>query len=171
MSLVDKGRLTEALKLNGKKASTFDFAFSRPLDEDVLQSLSVNEVGVIPVPISLMVYSVIVLIKEQLNEKKSFLLQDIERLKSDIEVELSIEGDTNPTIDTQIREIDAQSVNFFPENFLQNGISSLAATAMCHLGINPGILAIEAHLDKLTFIPPGGCMKPACVLKREPGIQ
>lgn len=98
-------------------------------------------------------------------------MQDIERLKSDTEVELSIEGGTNPTIDTQIREIDAQSVNFFPENFLQNGISSLAATAMCHLGINPGILAIEAHLDKLTFIPPGGCMKPACVLKREPGIQ
>jgi hypothetical protein len=70
MSLVDKGRLAEALKLNGKKASTFDFAFSRPLDEDVLQSLSVNEVGAIPVPISLMVYSVIVLIKEQLNENR-----------------------------------------------------------------------------------------------------
>ncbi len=70
MSLVDKGRLAEALKLNGKKSSTFDFAFSRPLDEDVLQSLSVNEVGVIPVPISLMVYSVIVLIEEQLNENR-----------------------------------------------------------------------------------------------------
>ncbi len=98
-------------------------------------------------------------------------MQDIERLKSATELELSIEGHTNPMMGktTQIREIDAQSVNFFPQNFLQNGISSLAATAMCHLGINPGILAIEAHLDKLTFIPPGGCMKPACVLKREPG--
>lgn len=73
MSLVDKGRLAEALKLNGKKASTFDFAFSHSLDEDVLQSLCVSEVGIIPVPISLMVYSVIDLIKEQLNENRKVL--------------------------------------------------------------------------------------------------
>ena len=91
-------------------------------------------------------------------------------MKSVTELEHSIEGNANPMIiDNQIREIDAQSVNFSPQNFLQSGISSLAATAMCHLGINPGILAIEAHLDKLSLIPPGGCMKSICVLKREPG--
>jgi hypothetical protein len=71
--------------------------------------------------------------------------------------------------ETGIRELDAQSVNFSPPNFLQRGISSLVSTAMCHLGINAGILAIETNLDKLSFIPPGGCMKTDCVLKREPG--
>ena len=55
MSLVDKRRLTEALNLNGKKLSTFNFAFSHPLEEDVLESLCISGIGVIPVPISLVV--------------------------------------------------------------------------------------------------------------------
>lgn len=71
--------------------------------------------------------------------------------------------------DTKTMQIDAQSVIFTPSNFLQSGISALSSTAMRHLGINPGVLAIETHLDKLSFTPPGGRLEPNFVLKRQPG--
>ena len=68
MSLVDKRRLSEALNLKGKKLSTFNFAFSHPLEEDVLVSLCISGVGVIPVPISLVV-GFVGLFKEDLHLK------------------------------------------------------------------------------------------------------
>lgn len=56
MSFVDKRRLAEALKLNGKKPSVFEFAWAECLDEPILSSISLSEVGDIPVPISLTVF-------------------------------------------------------------------------------------------------------------------
>lgn len=76
--------------------------------------------------------------------------------------------DTQPTQGTL--QIDASRViSFTPASFLQNGVSSVASMAVCQLGINPGVVSFEAHLDKLSLFPPGGHVKPFCVTEREPG--
>ncbi|KAI9552309.1 hypothetical protein GHT06_022673 [Daphnia sinensis] len=149
MTLVDKRRLSEALKLTDKKISAFDFAWGHYLEESVLLSLCVTGVGNITVPIS---------------------LTDIERLKKAKELEHHVAGNVDSLTDTKTMQIDAQSVVFTPSNFLQSGISALSSTAMRHLGINPGVLAMETHLDKLSFTPPGGRLEPSFVLKRQPGM-
>lgn len=56
MSLVDKRRLAEALKLNGKKPTVLKFAWSECLDESILFTLSLADVGDVCVPISLTVF-------------------------------------------------------------------------------------------------------------------
>lgn len=65
--------------------------------------------------------------------------------------------------------IDAQSVVFTPASFPHSGMTSLSSIALHHLGVNPDVLAIETHLDKLSFIPPDGSLEPSFVLKRQPG--
>lgn len=67
-------------------------------------------------------------------------------------------------------EIEAMKLtSFMPTSFLQNEISSLASTVICRLGINPGVVSVEAHLQNLSIFPPGGYMKPRCVNQTEPG--
>lgn len=55
MSIVDKRRLAEALKLNGKKPHTFEIAWGECLYERVLLTLSLTDVGDVHLPISLTV--------------------------------------------------------------------------------------------------------------------
>lgn len=57
MTLVDKRRLSEALKLTDQKISAFDFAWGHYLEENVLLSLCVTGVGDITVPVSLTVFT------------------------------------------------------------------------------------------------------------------
>ena len=57
MSYVDKKRLTDAVKLNRKSSKNLEFAWGHKLDEiDIVSSISSNEIGGIPVPISLKVH-------------------------------------------------------------------------------------------------------------------
>lgn len=57
MSMVDKRRLSDALKPDRKKPTLFEFAWGHCIDDDVLLGLCISGVGDIPVPISLMVFS------------------------------------------------------------------------------------------------------------------
>lgn len=89
-------------------------------------------------------------------------------MKKAAEIVHSVDGMNTETV--QLLKVDASNlVSFSPSNFLQSGVASLACTATCHLGIYSGVLATEAHLDKLSLIPPGGCIEPFCVMETEPG--
>lgn len=70
----------------------------------------------------------------------------------------------------EILELDASElVPFAPANCPNNGLLSLVTFIMSHFGIVPGVVSIVAHPDILFMIPPGGCLKPKLLMKKEPG--
>ena len=159
MSTVDKRRLSDALKLIGKKTTTFESAWGQCLqDPSPLLKLCVSGVGDIPLPVSLTVFHICFVTKKEIT---SFTFQDIERVRK---------ASSASTESKETLQLDASSlISFEPANFLQSGVSSLASKAISQLGINPQVIATEAHLEKLSLVPPGGSVGPRCIVEREPG--
>ena len=159
MSTVDKRRLSDALKLIGKKTTTFESAWGQCLqDPSPLLKLCVSGVGDIPLPVSLTVFHICFVTKKEIT---SFTFQDVERVRK---------ASSASTESKETLQLDASSlISFEPANFLQSGVSSLASTAISQLGINPQVIATEAHLEKLSLVPPGGSVGPRCIVEREPG--
>lgn len=100
------------------------------------------------------------------------MFQDIDRLEKAFSQAPSSCG-VSSALGTQTKQplqIDAsKTVSFTPASFLQNGVCSVVSMAVCQLGINPGVVSFEAHLDKLSLFPPGGYVEPLYVTEREPG--